>query len=344
MAKPVKIGNRHVGPGHPCFIVAEIGINHNGSLKLAMDLIDAAADAGADAVKFQKRDVRTVYTEAELAAPRQVDASIIRHAMERMELEGIRNPVLPDENVRRLKQDAAQTTNGDLKYALEFGLKEFDLLDLHCQEKGIPWFASAWDGLSAHFLNGFDVPCHKIASACLTHRNLLERVRKNGKPVILSTGGSTIEQVEKAVRILGREDLVILHCVAAYPCADEDINLEVMNTLSRMFPDVPVGYSGHEAGIEPSLAAAAMGACMIERHITLDTSMPGSDQKASLDPGDFARMVKAIRRFEKVRGDGIKRLLPSEVPVMKKLRRKDTLDAPPRATLQAVPNASGKRP
>ncbi len=318
----VKIGNKWVGNGYPCFVVAEVGINHNGSLDIAKKLIDAAVEAGADAVKFQKRTVPIVYTEVELAKPRQVDESIIHNAIGRSVIEDTKWSVLPEESLARLKEDIANTTNGDLKYALEFGIKEYDTIDLYCREKGIMWFASSWDGLSAHFVNGYNVACHKIASACLTHADLLKRVRSNGKPVILSTGGSTIEQIEKAVEILGREDLIILHCVANYPCEDHEVNLRVINNLQVVFPGVPIGYSGHERGILPSVAAASIGAAVVERHITLDKNMVGSDQKASLEPAEFKEMVSQIRRVEAVMGDGIKRVLPSEIPVMAKLRRK----------------------
>lgn len=318
----VKIGDKLVGDGHPCFIVAEIGINHNGSIEVVKQLIDVAVEAGADAVKFQKRTVEVVYDSKELAKPRKVDPSIIKNAFDRMVVEGIRFPVLPEESINRLKDNPDNTTNGDLKYALEFNLKDYDTIDRYCREKGIIWFASSWDGLSAHFINGYNVPCHKIASACLTHTDLLKRVRYNGKPIILSTGGSTMEQIEKAVNILGRENLVILYCVANYPCQDYEINLLVIETLKRKFAGVPIGYSGHEIGILPSVAAAVMSACLIERHITLDKKMPGSDHKASLEPYEFKQMINEIRRFEKIRGDGIKRYLASEIPVMEKLRRK----------------------
>ena len=239
-----------------------------------------------------------------------------------MIIEGVQYKILPEESINRLKANPDNTTNGDLKYALEFNLKVYDMIDLYCCEKGIVWFASSWDGQSAHFVNGFNVPCHKIASACLTHADLLRRVRENGKPIILSTGGSTIEQVQKAVEILGREDLILLHCVANYPCDDNEVNLRVMHALRVAFSGVSIGYSGHEIGILPSVAAVAMGACLVERHITLDKNMPGSDHKASLEPQEFKQMVDEIRRFEKIRGDGIKRVLPSEIPVMAKLRRK----------------------
>lgn len=336
----VRVGNRLIGSGYPCYVIAEIGINHNGSLEIAKKLIDVAVAAGCDAVKFQKRTVRVVYTPEELVKLRKVDVSIINNAMERLEIEGVRYPVFPGENLRRLEKDRLNTTNGDLKYALEFELKEYDMIDRYCEEKGISWFASAWDGLSAHFINGFNVPCHKIASACLTHADLLRRVRYNKKPVILSTGGSTMEQIEKAVDILGRQDLIILHCVANYPCKDEEINLRMIETLRNKFEGIPVGYSGHEKDILPSLAAVAMGACVVERHITLDKNMPGSDHKASLEPQEFKCLVAEIRlmeegialtpgdqessdRLQVVKGDGVKKVYESEVEVMKKLRRKN---------------------
>jgi len=320
----IKIGTKWVGEGHSCFIVAEIGINHNGSLEIAKKLIDAAVEVGCDAVKFQKRQVNVVYSPAQLAEVRKVDESIICNALdpERNIIEGAEWPVLPKESRKRLEADMSNTTNGDLKYALEFSMKEYDIIDLLCQKKGIMWFASSWDGLSVHFVNGYKVPCHKIASPCLTHADLLKRVRSNGKPVILSTGGSTMERIEKAVEILGREDLIILHCVANYPCEDSEINLRIINALRLIFPGVPIGYSGHEIGILPSVMAVAMGACLVERHITLDKNMPGSDHKASLEPQEFKQMVDEIRRFEKIKGDGIKRVLPSEIPIMAKLRRK----------------------
>ena len=318
----VKIGNKKVGDGYPCFVIAEIGINHNGSVEIAKKLIDVAVEAGCDAVKFQKRTVQRVYTPEQLAQSRKVDISIVRNGMERMDIEDVRYCVFPEENYNRLKKDPTNTTNGDLKFALEFNLKEFDLIDIYCKKMGIMWFASSWDGLSAHFVNGFNVPCHKIASACLTHLNLLQRVRSNGKPVILSTGGSSIEQIERAVEVLGEEDLIILHCVASYPCKDEEINLITIKTLQQKFPGIPIGYSGHELGITPSLMAVAFGASVVERHITMNREMPGSDHKASLEPEEIKTLVSEIRRMETVRGDGIKRVYNSEVEVMKKLRRK----------------------
>lgn len=329
----VKIGPKTVGDGYQCFVVAEIGINHNGSLEIAKQLVDVAVEAGCDAVKFQKRTIEIVYSEKDRNQLRKVDSSIIRNAMRRRTIEGIEYPVLPESSLQRLETDVSNTTNGDLKYSLEFGLKEYDVIDRYCQERNIIWFASCWDGLSIHFINGYNVPCHKIASACLTHADLLRRARYKGKPVILSTGGSTMEQIKKAVEILGQEDLIILHCTANYPCLDEEINLNVINTLKEKFPMVPIGYSGHEVDITPSIIAAKMGACLVERHITLDKNMPGSDHKASLKPVELKNLVFAIRhprpwskhisknRLNVLNGNGVKQVYPSEVSVMKKLRR-----------------------
>ncbi|MBX4211226.1 MAG: N-acetylneuraminate synthase family protein [Candidatus Yanofskybacteria bacterium] len=325
----VKIGSRLVGDGHPCFVIAEIGINHNGSLKIARQLIDVAVEAGCNAVKFQKRTVEVVYSQEELEAPRKVDPSIIQAARERSTLENVHYQVLSPEAIRRLEADPSATTNGDLKSALEFNEKAYDIIDQYCRERGILWSASSWDGLSAHFINGFNPAFHKIASACLTNRDILKRVRDNGKPVILSTGGSTIEQIIKAVDILGREDLVIMHCVATYPSEDRELNLSVIHTLKRMFPGVPIGYSGHEKGIDPSVWAVVEGACIIERHITLDRKMPGSDQSASLEPHELKELVTKVRRYEEMRGDGVKRVYPGEETTMKKLRRRDDINEDP---------------
>lgn len=317
----VKINGRAIGPGHPCYFVAEIGINHNGSLQMALQLIDEAVKAGAEAVKFQKRTVPVVYKPEELSALRVIDPSIIKNAMDRRVIEGIHYEVFPPENLVRLEQGGA-TTNGDLKYALEFGDKEYDIINQHSLKLGITWSASAWDGQSAHFINGFeDVAWLKVASPSLTHRDLLERVKAKGKPVMLSTGGSTLDQIQMAVKILGTENLILLHCVSLYPPRDEDINLLMMETLRRMYPSVPVGYSSHSVDIFPPVTAVAMGASVIETHITLDRNLPGSDHKASLSTEQFAEMVAMCRRVEAMRGNGVKTVLPGEVDVMKKLRR-----------------------
>ena len=287
MNNTVQIGNRLVGEGQPCFIVAEIGINHNGSIEIAKKLIDAAALAGCDAVKFQKRTVDVVYTADELAKPRE-------------------NPFGP--------------TNGDLKRGLEFGEKEYKEIDAYCREKNILWLASCWDEGSVDFIEGFNPPCYKIASASLTDDNLLRHHRRYGKPIIISTGMSTLAEIDHAVEVLGSKDLIVLHCTSTYPSQVEELNLSTIRVLRERY-GVPVGYSGHEVGLAPSVGAAALGACMVERHITLDRAMWGSDQAASVEWQGFWRLVKDIRALEQAMGDGVKRVYPSEVPIIKKLRR-----------------------
>ena len=283
----VRIGNTAVGDGHPCFIVAEIGINHNGDVDLARSLIDVAVGAGCNAVKFQKRTVDVVYTPEELA---------------------------------RRRENPFGTTNAELKYGLEFGFDEYFEIDAYCRAKGIAWFVSCWDEASVDFIAQFDVPCHKIASASLTDDDLLGHVRRQGRPIILSTGMSSMEEVEHAVRVLGRGELILLHSCSTYPAYYEELNLRVIPMLRRRFA-VPVGYSGHETGLPSSVAAAALGAAMIERHVTLDRSMWGSDQAASLEPNGLHRLVRDIRLVEQAMGDGVKRVLERELPVMQKLRR-----------------------
>lgn len=285
--KPVTIGSTIVGEGLPCFVAAEIGINHNGDLDLAKKLINVAAAAGCNAVKFQKRSLDVVYTKEELA---------------------------------RLRESPFGTTNGDLKRALEFGLEQYREIDRYCREVKIPWFASCWDEQSVDFIAQFDVPCFKIASCSLTDDGLLRHTRKTGKPVVLSTGMSTLEQIDNAVELLGRKDLILLHSCSTYPAYYEELNLKAIHTLRQRY-GVPVGYSGHETGLPSSVAAAVMGACMIERHLTLDRSMWGSDQAASLEPNGMMRLVRDIRLIEKSMGDGVKRVLPRELPIMDKLRR-----------------------
>lgn len=286
-AVPVQVAGHRIGPGNPCFLVAEIGINHNGSLELALRLIDAAVEAGCQAVKFQKRTVELVYSPEDLARPRESPFG---------------------------------TTNGDLKRGLEFGRDAYRVIDSYCAEKGILWFASCWDEASVDFMEEFAPPCYKIASACLTHDDLLMRHRDTGRPVILSTGMSTMGQVRHAVGKFDLDRLVILHATSTYPSRVEDLNLRVIETLRREFA-CPVGYSGHEVGLQTSVAAVALGACVVERHLTLDRSMWGSDQAASVEPQGMARLVRDIRAVEAAMGDGVKRLLEDEIPIMEKLRR-----------------------
>lgn len=283
----VKIAGREVGPNHPTFVVAEIGINHNGSLATAKQLIDAAVAAGCDAVKFQKRTVDVVYSAAELARPRESPFG---------------------------------ATNGDLKRGLEFGAGEYAEIDRYCKDQNILWFVSCWDEASVDMIEQFKPPCYKIASASLTDDNLLRHHRKTGRPLIMSTGMSTLEQIDHAAEVSGQRDLILLHTTSTYPSELAELNLRAIPTLRERYA-VPIGYSGHEVGLYTTLAAVVLGACMIERHITLDRAMWGSDQAASVEPQGFARLVKDIRAVESAMGDGVKKVYPSEVPIMQKLRR-----------------------
>ena len=283
----VRLGKRFVGDGHPCFVLAEIGINHNGDTEIAQKLIDIAASAGCEAVKFQKRTVDVVYTSEELARPRESPFG---------------------------------ETNGDLTRRVEFGQAEYEQIDAYCRYKAMAWTASCWDEASVDFIDQFDPPFYKIASASLTDDALLRHTRGKGRPIVLSTGMSTVDQIDHAVEVLGTEDLVLLHSCSTYPAQYDELNLRVIPTLRERY-GVPIGYSGHETGIASSVAAATLGACVVERHITLDRSLWGSDHAASLEPNGIMRVIRDIRLVETALGDGVKKVLPSEIPVMQKLRR-----------------------
>ena len=283
----IRLGSKMIGPGRACYVIAEIGINHNGDIDLAKRLINVASGAGCDAVKFQKRTIDVVYSAEELAKPRESPFG---------------------------------TTNGDLKRGLEFEFEEYEEIDRYCREVKIDWFASCWDEASVDFIAQFHVPCFKVASASLTDDHLLRHTRAIGKPVVLSTGMSTIEEVDHALEVLGKHELVLLHACSTYPAYYEELNLRVIDALRGRY-GVPVGYSGHETGLPSSVAAMVMGACVLERHITLDRSMWGSDHAASLEPNGITRLVRDIRLIEKSMGDGIKRVLEREQPIIKKLRR-----------------------
>jgi len=287
MVKRVKIGKRWVGDGEPCFAIAEIGINHNGDVGIAKKLISAAMLAGCDAVKFQKRTVDVVYAPEELA---------------------------------RLRETPFGKTNGDLKRGLEFSQKDYRIIDKYCRMSDIIWFASCWDKASVDFIEQFKPACYKIASPCLTDDGLLRHHRKCKRPIILSTGMSTIKEIDHAVGVLGKKDLILMHCNSTYPAAVEELNLAVIKTLKERYK-VPVGYSGHEVGLSPTVAASLLGACMIERHISLDRAMWGSDQAASVEPHGFAKIVRDIRVVEEAMGSGVKKVYKGEIPIMKKLRR-----------------------
>ena len=283
----ITIGHRRVGAGEPTLIIAEIGINHNGSLGLAKQLIAAAAGAGCHAVKFQKRTVSLVYSAAELARPRESPFG---------------------------------TTNGDLKRGLEFGRDEYAEIDRTCREAGLLWFASCWDHASVDFMEAFAPPCYKIASPCLTDHDLLRRFRATARPGRLSTGMSTLVVIDAAIAVLGREQLVLLHCTSTYPSQAAELNLTTIHRLAERY-GVPVGYSGHEVGLATTVAAVVLGAAAVERHLTLDRAMWGSDQAASIEPHGFGRLVKDITAVEAALGDGVKRVYASEVPAMDKLRK-----------------------
>ena len=294
MKKVVKIGEKLVGDGQPTFIIAEIGINHNGSIETAKNLIDVAVKCGCDAVKFQKRTVDVVYTKEELAMPRE-------------------NPF--------------GHTNGDLKRGLEFCQKEYEIIDTYCKKKGIMWFASSWDEASVDFIDQFNPPCYKIASASLTDDGLLKHTRSKGKPIILSTGMSTLPMIKHAIEVLGRNNLVVMQCTSAYPQKIEEgdhglgiINLQAIKTLERKLR-LPIGFSSHDTGIIPTYAAVVMGACTVEKHITLYRAMWGSDQSVSIEPNDLERLCKMIREFAFIKGNGIITIYPEEIPIMEKLRR-----------------------
>ena len=289
MRKSVKLGDRSIGPGHPTYVVAEIGINHNGDLKIAKQLIDVAAWTGCDAVKFQKRT-------PELAVPKE-QRDVMRET--------------PWGYISYL----------EYRYKVEFEEKEFKEIDRHCKEKGIQWFASCWDEEAVNFIEQFDPPCYKIQSAAVTDLNLLEKLKSTKRPMILSTGMSTMKQIDTAVKTLDTKDLVLCHTTSTYPCPLEELNLTMIKTLMENYPDYPIGYSGHETGLVTTTVAVALGANFVERHITLDRSMWGSDQAASVEPVGFERLVKYIRDIEKSMGDGVKKVYESEKPVIKRLRR-----------------------
>jgi len=285
----IKIGNKYVGNNESIFITAEAGINHNGDIDIARGLIDIASSSGCDAIKFQKRTVDIVYTKEELNKPRDSPWG---------------------------------TTQREQKEGIEFGKKEYDEINRYCKEKQIMWYASCWDEKSVDFIDKYNPPCYKIASASLTDDALLRYTKSKGKPLILSTGMSTMDQIKHAIDILGEENIIILHCTSTYPSKPEELNLKVIQQFKKQF-SCPIGYSGHEVGLSESIVAASLGACMIERHITLDRAMYGSDQSASIEPQGIRKLVKDLREIEIILGDGNKKVYKSEIPIIKKLRRNE---------------------
>ncbi len=285
------IADRAVGEGCRAYVIAEIGINHNGDLEIAKKLIDAAALAGCDAVKFQKRT-------PELCVPAEQ---------------------------RDLKRETPWGIMTYLEYRrrVEFGEAEYGVIDRYCSDKSIAWFASCWDEASVDFIERFEPACHKVASASLTDDALLAKISGTGRPVILSTGMSTMEQIRHAASLFDRERLLIAHSTSTYPCKPEELNLKMIATLKEEF-DVPIGYSGHEVGLQTTVGAVVLGATFVERHITLDRAMWGSDQAASVEPWGLMRLVRDIRVVEASLGDGEKRVFDSELEPMKRLRRKNS--------------------
>lgn len=288
--KDVKIGGIAVGEGHPCFVIGEIGINHNGDVGIAKKLIDVAEAAGCNAVKFQKRTPELCVPAAQRNVMRETPWGYISYM--------------------------------EYRHKVEFGVAQYQEIDAYCREHGILWFASCWDAPSVDFIQQFNVPCYKIASAAVTDHALLRHTRATGKPILLSTGMSTLEEIDQAVGVLGLQDLVILHAVSTYPAYYEELNLRAIGTLRERY-NVPIGYSGHETGIASTVAATALGACVVERHITLDRSMWGSDHAASLEPSGLTRLVRDIRLVETSMGTGVKKVLERELPIIARLRRKD---------------------
>jgi N-acetylneuraminate synthase len=285
----ITIGGRGVGPGEACYIIAEIGINHNGDLDIAKQLIAQTKDAGFDAVKFQKRT-------PDVCVP---------------------------QDQRDVERDTpwGRMTYMEYRYRVEFGRPEFEEIDRYCRELDIHWFCSAWDAESVDFLEPFEPVCYKVASACLTDDGLLERMKETGRPIILSTGMSNLDEIDHAVEILSGADLLIMQTTSTYPSKDSEINLSAIDTLRERYKR-PVGYSGHETGVVPSvMAVVGFDACAVERHVTLDRTMWGSDQAASLEQRGMELLIRDIRIWPVVRGDGNKRLLDSEVPIKQKLRR-----------------------
>lgn len=285
----VKVGERFVGDGEKVYVIAEIGINHNGSVKNAKKLIKGAKSAGCDAVKFQKRT-------PELCVPK-------------------------DQWYIERDTPWGRMSYIDYRHRIELSFDDYSEINEYCLKKKIDWFASCWDEDSVDFIEQFDPPLYKAASACLTDHNLLNKKKSTGKPLMISTGMSTLEEIEAAVDFIGTDEILIAHSTSTYPCKPEELNLRVIQTLKMNYPDVPIGYSGHETGLAPTWAAVAIGATFVERHITLDRAMWGTDQAASVEVVGFHRLVENIRDIEKSMGDGIKRVYESEMGSRKKLRR-----------------------
>ena len=287
--REIKVGARFIGDGHPVFVIGEIGINHNGDIEIAKKIIAGAKHAGCDAVKFQKRT-------PEICTPKD------------------------QWNIER-DTPWGRMTYIDYRHKVEFGEKQYSKIDKYCNEIGMTWFASCWDEEAVDFIEQFNPPLYKTASASLTDFSLLEKHKKLNKPIMMSTGMSTMEQIDKAISLMDKNNLMIAHATSSYPCKNEELNLKMIETLKQKYTEIPVGYSGHEVGLAPTWAAVALGACFVERHITLDRAMWGTDQAASVEVGGMERLVGNIRDIEISLGDGIKKVYDSELGQIKKLRR-----------------------
>ena len=288
MAKELKIGKHVIGGENPVYIIAEIGINHNGDIKIAEDMIRAAKNAGVSAVKFQKRTPL-------LCVP-------------------------PEERTKMRETPWGYITYLEYREHVEFGQEEYARIDKLCKELDIDWFASVWDEEAINFLEQFDPIAYKVPSASLTDNVLIDKLNATGRPIILSTGMSTMEEIRTSVAHFDMDRLAITHATSAYPCDPKELNLRMVETLAAEF-DCPVGYSGHEVGLIPSVVAVGLGAKIVERHFTLDRAMWGTDQSASVEPSGMARLVKYIRVTEQALGDGVKKVYDSEIPSRNKLRR-----------------------
>lgn len=286
----LRLGSRLVGPEHPCYVVAELGQNHNGSVETAIKMMRAAKAAGADAVKFQKRTVDLCVPPEQRDVPRDTPWGVMSYL--------------------------------DYRKRLEFGSEQYDLIHKTARLLGITWFASVWDAPSVDFMLRYGPPALKIPSACLTDHGLLRTAARTGLPVILSTGMSTMDQIDAAVALVPHGSLAVLHCTSTYPTTTlNEINLRCIETLRARYQDVVVGFSGHELGVAMTTCAVVLGASIVERHVTLDRTSWGTDHAASLEPKGLATLVRDIRKWEQARGDGIKRVYESEMPVMRRLRR-----------------------
>ena len=288
MTNKVSVGKKFIGEGEPVYIIAEIGINHNGDIEIAKQLMDVAVETGCDAVKFQKRTPEICVPEEQKSIPRETPWGTM--------------------------------TYFEYKKRIEFEQSEFEQIDAYAKKIGIDWFASPWDIPSVDFLESFNVPCQKIASACLTDSELLTAINKTKTTTILSTGMSSVQEIDKAVSLLSGVPLAIAQATSTYPAEASELNLRAIQTFAEKYK-VPVGYSGHERGLQVTIAAVALGATFIERHITLDRSMWGTDHSASLEPEGLKKLVRDIRIVELALGDGIKKVYESEIPIRAKLRR-----------------------